>query len=124
HIPADRQLYLLRELVFGATDAICITDREGRLLVVNRAFCELAERPMGEVVGRSVAEIVSIDPSRFEQIGEQLGRGEPYRDYEFILPRADGRPPRVLSISLTPVADPADGVYRLSFNVARDLTGR
>lgn len=46
HLPRTLQLWILREIFFRAADAICVMGHEGRLVLVNQAFCELAGRPM------------------------------------------------------------------------------
>lgn len=123
HYPQEFQLYFLRELVFQSADAICVSDLEGRLLIVNPAFCELVGRSMNEVLGRRVSEIIQTEEERIQEIEAQLARGIPQKDYEFIL-RREGETTRVLSVSMTPMAHPGDGVYRLCVHVTRDVTGR
>lgn len=119
----DIQLTFARQLIYQASDAICVTDRQGRLTLVNRAFCELVGKPMGEVLGRPVSEVTLQDPTLFAEVGEQLNRGAVQHDFELIL-RREGEAPRILSISMTPLRNPVRGNFTLCVNVARDVTGR
>ena len=123
HIDLETQFGFMRELIYQAADAICVTDREGRLLLVNWAFCKLVEKPLEETLGHHVADIIGADPAILAEVGERLQGGAPQHDFEFIL-RREGRPPRVLSISMTPLRNPVRGNYTLCVNMARDVTGR
>jgi PAS domain S-box-containing protein len=120
-IPLAEQLGLLRAILFGAADAICITDLEGRVLMVNRAACQLARRPMGDLVGRPLQEVIAVHPERYAALQAQLARGVPVQDYEFILQQAEEE--RVLSISMTPMRASKQG-FGLVVHVARDVTAR
>ncbi|GGJ42552.1 sensor domain-containing phosphodiesterase [Deinococcus roseus] len=42
----------LRAVIDHSVDAICIKDLDGRYLLVNKAACELLQRPMEEVLGK------------------------------------------------------------------------
>jgi PAS domain S-box-containing protein len=123
HFPTDFQLHFLREMFFHSADAICVMDLAGNLLIVNRAFCELIGKGMKECLGRNLREVVEINDERFRNVGAQLARGIPQKDYEFIL-RREGESIRVLSIAITPLKDYADGTYSLAVLAARDVTGR
>ena len=50
---------LLQSVLDNAPAVIFIKDIEGRLLLVNRQFCELADRPADEIVGRLDREVFS-----------------------------------------------------------------
>jgi len=123
HLPRSVQLYFFRELFFQAADAVCILGYEGRILVFNQAFRDYLDQPMEEMLGRPIGEVVALDAGRFARITERLGEGHAEHDYEFILTR-EGRAPRVLSLSMTPLWDPVERAYSLTVVVARDVTGR
>lgn len=123
YLSTQTQLHFFREMVFRSADAIAITGRAGRLLLVNSAFSSLLGTPMEAVLGEPIAEVAGLESSLFEAIAEQLSRGEALPDYEYILQR-EGHPARVLSISVTPLLDPTDGTFNLAVVVARDVTGR
>jgi PAS domain S-box-containing protein len=48
---------LLQAVIDGATDAIFLKDREGRILLFNRAAATFVGRPAEDVLGRTVAEL-------------------------------------------------------------------
>lgn len=48
---------LLQAVIDGATDAIFLKDREGRILLFNRAAATFVGRPVEDVLGRTVAEL-------------------------------------------------------------------
>jgi class 3 adenylate cyclase len=78
---------------------------------------------MEALLGQPIRELVEVDPQRFAEMVARLSQGSAEHDYEFILPR-EGEALRVLSLSMTPLRDPADRTFSLTVVVARDVTGR
>jgi PAS domain S-box-containing protein len=123
HFDEATQLGFLRQMIYQAADAICVTDRRGLLSLVNHAFCKLVEKPMSEIIGHHVATVIGAEHSEFARVAERLDQGAVQHDFEFILTR-EGRSPRVLSISMTPLLNPMRGNYTMCVSMARDVTGR
>ena len=60
----DASRRLLEAVVGGAADAVFIKDREGRYLLINQAGAAALRRAVGEVVGRTDAELLSAAAAR------------------------------------------------------------
>ncbi|MEH0019627.1 MAG: EAL domain-containing protein [Desulfobacter sp.] len=50
---AENQLKLFEKVFENANEGICITDRDGRIEAVNRAFTTITQYPAGEVIGEN-----------------------------------------------------------------------
>lgn len=107
----------------AAANAVVITDREGRIEWVNRAFTELSGWPLAEVVGRTPRILKSgLQPSSYYQkLWETILAGNVWRG-ELENRRKDGRI-YAEEQTITPVRA-ADGEIRHFVSIKQDVTAR
>jgi len=113
---------LLRAIVDNTSSVIYVKDRDGRYLLVNRRYEELAGKPAGEIVGHTDAELfpgVSVAHLRANdeqalQAGTLLECEE-----EVVLPGAAG--PSVFASVKFPLRDDTGEVYAIG-GVSTDIT--
>lgn len=87
-----RSLEMFRDLCENAQDLVQSVSPEGRLIYVNRAWCEVLGHAADEAAGRDVFEF--IHPDSVEHCRAAFGamlRGEPRREVEFAFRARDGR---------------------------------
>ena len=78
-------------IIDTAQDGFVMQDKEGRLLKVNKAFCELLRMNENELVGKSSAElIVDFRPGETEELSNQIAQ-EGSLLFERRLRRSDGK---------------------------------
>ena len=107
------------------SDPAWLRDREGRFLVVNRAWCEFAGISVGQAVGKTIAEVkiypAEMDASLQEEDELVMSSGKPSQN-EMQLPHA-----RLGTVwfetSKSPLLDEQRKVYGLA-GIARDITAR
>ncbi len=64
----------LRRLLGSISDAILVTDRDGRITCANNAAAELLDYPRAELVGRSVRQLIDIELAAKVRPGERAAR--------------------------------------------------
>lgn len=86
------ELVCLDDVVELMLDAICVVDRDGRFLFVNAAFERIFGYGAGEVIGRSMVDLVfPEDRGRTLQTVEKLLAGVPEPQFENRWVHKDGR---------------------------------
>lgn len=116
-----RQLALVAE---NAKDSIIITDSDGMVLWVNKAFCELTGYRREEVLGRKPGHLLQgpeTDPAAVEAIGEALAGGQ--RTYAKILNYTKTRQTYWVEMDIVPVIG-NDGQVEKFIAIERDVTER
>ena len=117
---------LLKAFVDGSPDAICIRDREFRLLLWNESFARGVKENCGVELRRGMRAEDYVPPeqlAKFEYLKEPLARvldGDP-QEMEFAYPCADGST-RYFMIRWSPVRI-RDEVVAIA-EVSRDITAR
>jgi PAS domain S-box-containing protein len=108
----------------SSTDAMLVANfgamvGEGRILEVNDAARRVLGRSRDEMVGKTITEAgIMVDRPDVGAVREQLLRGEPLRDYETQLRRADGA---VLDVTVNGAPFARDG-EPLALITIRDIT--
>lgn len=92
----------LATLYHNLSVAMCLIDRDGRLLVVNRLHAELAGRPIEDLIGMRVADLHEEGGRNVERDFRCFDRGQSVPDHELVIGG------RVYMVSSSPVRD-ADG---------------
>ena len=112
-------------IVASSTDnLVVITDAQGRIEWVNRAFVELTGYALPEVVGRKPGELLQgADTNRaaVARISRALQEGRSIRE-ELVNYRRDGRP-YWIALQITPVRDHAGQIERF-VSVQADISER
>lgn len=112
----------LSSIVESSDDAIIGKDLRGRVVSWNAGAARIYGYDAGEMVGSSVARLLSPDrPDEERQILENAKRGET-RLYETVRIRKDGKPVD-LSLAVSPIRDAQGNVVGVS-SIARDITER
>ncbi len=83
-------------------NGVLAVDADRRVLLVNRAFCELFSVTRGEVLGKHITEVLD-DASMFEQTFDRLKRGV---DTTWSKELRAGNPPRVFELRLFKMDSP------------------
>lgn len=112
----------LRALIEAAPLAIVEVGLDGNVTFWNTAAEQLFGWTAEEAVGRPVPFTPDGEDDSFEELREQLGRGEFYADVEAVRARKDGSPVDV-SISAAPIRD-ADGRIVRFMAAIVDITER
>ena len=120
---AERRLERLSAVARLTTDAVTVTDGEGRLEWVNDAFVRQTGYALEEVIGRTADFLDSPrnDPAVARALSSALTAGRAVRT-EILNLRRDGREIRV-EVDLQPLRD-AQGTPRAWIAVRRDVTER
>ncbi|MDR2838943.1 MAG: EAL domain-containing protein [Azonexus sp.] len=111
-----------RALLDSIPDMAWLLDNEGHFLAVNEAFCQYIERPMAEIVGRTVADLFPpVEAERLRQAQREVySRGEQVRHEDWFEVKGRKRP--FLFVRM-PVYDEAGELTGLA-GVATDMTER
>ena len=80
----------LESLLNSCMDAIIVTDDKGRINFANRGAEELFNRPMSDIVGRFVADIIKNDLEGIKDLYQFLLKEAPVSNYEFDARLSDG----------------------------------
>lgn len=100
-------------------DAVCVIDRNGRLVYASAACERIFGYEQDELIGQSMTELVlPADRERTVQAGTEIIAGEPKFNFENRYVRKDGR---VVHISWS---ERWSQIYQLRVAVARDITER
>ena len=109
----------LRSLVAGASDAICVIDADGVILMANAATGVLLGAAPEELVGRTALVYVDTpDQASVDAAMRRVLAGDPRR-LECVVLRADGAR-RPMSVAASPAID--RGLVTGALCVARDVT--
>jgi PAS domain S-box-containing protein len=126
HDSAERSLSLLDTVFSTAPVGLALVDRDLRFVRVNETFAAFNNRPLGELVGRTVPDLLR-EAGRPEDAvvptyHHVLTTGEPVLDYELSTVADDGTP-RHWNASFTPVTH-ADGSVTGVIVTVTDVTER
>ncbi|MBE7448411.1 MAG: PAS domain-containing protein [Kofleriaceae bacterium] len=111
-------LYALnRDIVRSLTSGLITVDLEGRILALNQAAAEMLATATAQVTGRDVDALL---PGLAARLAALAPEGTMRRS-DLTLAAGDGRGPRVLGISVSPLRDPQDQVIGRVVNF-QDLT--
>jgi len=117
------RLRLLSAALQAAASGIVITDRQGEILWVNSAICELTGYPEAELLGRNMRIINSglKDAEFYRELWERILAGHPWRG-EWVNRRRDGS---LYSeeATITPVLDEQGKVTHF-IGIKQDITSR
>lgn len=107
----------------SAANAIVITDREGTVLWVNRAFSELTGYSSAEIVDANIGVLNSSteDPAMFKQLWETILAGKTWHG-ELVNRRKDGSL-YIEEQTITPVSDAEGNVSRF-VAIKQDISAR
>ncbi|MBN1344693.1 MAG: PAS domain S-box protein [Phycisphaerae bacterium] len=110
-----------RLLVETMRDGLAV-QRDGRLTFVNQSFCRMLGYSPNELIGRNMIALLD-EPNRLEFDRQMVRRRKGAADpYELELTGRGGR--KVYTLVSPQPAFEEDGVYRGSFGVFTDITGR
>ncbi len=117
----EQQLRKLSAAVEQSADSIVITNLDGVIEYVNKAFCRVSGYSRNELLGATPAILRSgrTPPATYRQLWDTLGRGDPWRG-EFVNRRKDGREYHENSL-ITPLRQ-ADGRITHYLAVKSDVT--
>jgi PAS domain S-box-containing protein len=112
---------LLRGIVEGTTDAVCVKDRRHRVVLANGAAARAFGVPAGSMIGKDIAQVMPPEAARrLRAVNEEILRtGEP-RTVELALPVSGGAT-RVYEAASAPCRDGSGEVIGI-LAVARDVT--
>ncbi|NOU92427.1 PAS domain S-box protein [Paenibacillus sp. LMG 31456] len=113
---------LLESLIENSADGICITDTEGKVIRVNRAFQQIFGWIEKELVGKTVPIFPEHMKNDLEVICKQLQAGEKITNRETIRQRKDGEIIHVC-VTVSPIKDKAGNVIALA-GTTRDISER
>jgi len=101
---------LLVRALEAATNAILITDRTGRIVWVNEAFCRLSGYPRQEMLGQTPHLLYSgrQSPSFYQDLWQTILAGQPWQG-ELVERRKDGGFYTVNQV-ITPLLDPGGAI--------------
>jgi len=120
---AQDQLRLQAGALEAAADGVIISDQKGRIVWVNRAFCDLTGYTLGEVAGRNPRFLKSgkHDESFYRNLWETILAGRVWQG-EMVNRRKDGSLyPE--SMTITPLVD-AQGQVTHFIAIKQDITER
>src|SRR2546426_1033954 len=112
-------LAIAREIVAALADAVVVTGTDRRILTVNRAAAELFGRPLEDLPGTAVNELVIAEERPHVEEREQRARGGEEQRYETKIIRLDGVE-RDVAVSTTPLE--LDGELVGTVAMLRDIT--
>ena len=99
--PAD-PLFMAREIVAALADAVVVTGADRRIVTANRAAAELFGRPLEDMPGTAIDDLVAVaERERVAEL-EQRARGGEDQRYETKVVRSD-RAERDVAVSATPL---------------------
>lgn len=112
----------LESFVGQTSDAIHVTDLEGRVTSVNQAFEKMFGWQEHEVKGRQLSHVSESKRQESEELRRRILRGESVADYETQRLTKNGDAVDV-SITVSPIRD-ADGNITAIAEIARNITAR
>ena len=112
-------LAIAREIVAALADAVVVTGTDRRILTVNRAAAELFGRPLEDLPGTAVNELVIAEEGPHVEERERRARGGEEQRYETKIIRLDGVE-RDVAVSTTPLE--LDGELVGTVAMLRDIT--
>ena len=112
-------LAIAPEIVAALADAVVVTGTDRRILTVNRAAAELFGRPLEDLPGTAVNELVIAEERPHVEEREQRARGGEEQRYETKIIRLDGVE-RDVAVSTTPLE--LDGELVGTVAMLRDIT--
>src|SRR6266571_3189944 len=116
--PAD-PLFMAREIVAALADAVVVTGADRRIVTANRAAAELFGRPLEDMPGTAIDDLVAVaERERVAEL-EQRARGGEDRRYETKVVRSD-RAERDVAVSATPLVVEGDLIGTVA--TLRDIT--
>jgi PAS domain S-box-containing protein len=121
---SDGQIRLLAAVMAQVEDAVVVTDRGGRILLLNGAAEDLYGRLSVDVAGRDAAETL-VHPESQEQARAwqtELGAGDPARESRLKHRRGDGSPFDA-EVQMSPVRGDDGGLLGMA-GVVRDVSVR
>ncbi len=121
---AEKNLLLRDKALNSAANAIVITNSDGKLEWVNKAFCVLTGYSRTEAIGYNINELVGSgkqDDSFYQNLKETLHRGKVWKG-EFINKRKDGILYEVEEV-ITPVPDESGDIEHL-IGIMTDISRR
>jgi PAS domain S-box-containing protein len=125
HDSAERSLSLLDTVFSTAPIGLALVDRDLRFVRVNETFASFNDRPLGELVGRTVPDLlneIGLPEDRIVPTYRHvLSTGTPVLDHELSTNRPGGT--RYWNASFTPVLD-ADGSVSGVIVTVADVTER
>jgi len=119
---AEQELLRLATAVEQIAEGIAIMDLEGRILSANPAFMSHHALQPEEIIGRSLSEILHIDPRDQEiarKMRESLDSGKTWNWH--ISKRIRGGKVRELDLAVSPIHDKS-GCFNNAIAVERDVT--
>jgi len=116
--PAD-PLFMAREIVAALADAVVVTGADRRIVTANRAAAELFGRPLEDMPGTAIDDLVAVaERERVAEL-EQRARGGEDQRYETKVVRSD-RAERDVAVSATPLV--VEGELVGTVATLRDIT--
>ncbi|HET9049693.1 MAG TPA: PAS domain S-box protein [Chiayiivirga sp.] len=111
---------LLQAVIDGATDAIFLKDREGRILLFNRAAATFVGRPVEDILGKTIAELFGPTASdAIREIELEVMASGKASTIEETLPMKGG--PRLFLATRSPYRDGEGNIIGL-IGISRDIT--
>ena len=118
-----KQKVMLQNLFEGSPEAIAIVDEQGRVLQVNKSFCDLFGYEWGAAKGRQINDLISLgtyydEAEKYSNV--VLGKGN-IVEIETVRHKNDGTP---LNVALIGYPIVIDGRIIGAYAIYRDITER
>ncbi|WP_246066889.1 ATP-binding protein [Paenibacillus koleovorans] len=104
------------------SDAIHVSDLEGKVLTVNHAFESMYGWSRGEAFGRPLPIVPEELAEEYQHIRRKIERGASVTDYETVRSGKDGSPLDV-SITISPIRNDAGDIVAMS-SISRNITAK
>ncbi len=120
HKKAEEQIRLLTGAVMSTDDSVYITDMEGNIIFVNKAFCETYEYGEEEIIGKHVGILSDEEPQSTDE--KDSCQDFDNREVDLYHRRKDGGEFPV-SLSVSAIRDENENAFAF-VGVARDISER
>ncbi|MFC5472241.1 ATP-binding protein [Cohnella suwonensis] len=112
----------LESFVTNTSDAIVVTDLDGRVIQANDAFESMFGWSLQEAMNRELRHVPEGYSAEYADIRERIMRGESVADFETVRERTDGRTIDV-SITVSPIRSESGEVVAIA-EICRNITAR
>ncbi|XID94795.1 ATP-binding protein [Paenibacillaceae bacterium WGS1546] len=112
----------LESFVNHTSDAIYVTDLDGKTMRINQAFEKMFGWSGAEVIGQRLPNVPAEYAAQYEAIRRRVESGEAVADYETVRLRKDGKTIDA-SITVSPIRDEDQTVVAIA-EIARNISAR